>query len=111
MEARWLKCDNVDLTHGIVTLERTKGGDKRIIVLHDSMLELMRKYDQVISKEIPSRTSFFPNKMAVNYTKTGSVTISGSFGTNTIATIKLLHIHYVITMPLRTLTHGHIMDV
>jgi len=62
MEARWLKCDNVDLTHGIVTLERTKGGDKRIIVLHDSMLELMRKYDQVISKEIPSRTSFFPNK-------------------------------------------------
>ena len=62
MEARWLKCENVDLNHGIVTLERTKGGDKRILVLHESMLVLMRKYDKLISKEIPNRTSFFPNK-------------------------------------------------
>lgn len=62
MEARWLKCDNVDLVHGIVTLERTKGGDRRIIVLHDSMLDLMKRYNQIISKEIPHRTSFFPNK-------------------------------------------------
>jgi len=60
-EARLLRTADVDLTHGILNIQRSKGIDQHYVVLHDSMLELMKRYDAAISKLYPDRTYFFPS--------------------------------------------------
>jgi len=59
-EARKLKKDDVDLKHGVLNIRYSKGYDQHFIVLHDSMLELMKKYDIAISKRYTNREYFFP---------------------------------------------------
>lgn len=59
-EARELRCGDVDLESGVVCIVNTKGYEEHFIVLHDSMLELMRQYDQTIRKLYPERVYFFP---------------------------------------------------
>lgn len=58
-EARQLKKADVDLIHGILNIHYSKGHDQHYIVLHESMLMLMREYQQAISKLYPERTYFF----------------------------------------------------
>lgn len=59
-EARLMKVEDVDLCNGILNIRYSKGHNQHFIVLHDTMLELMRKYDAAISKMHPGRTYFFP---------------------------------------------------
>lgn len=59
-EARMLRTRDVDLVHGALNIEYSKGHSQHFIVLHDSMLGLMREYDIVIGKMYPDRAYFFP---------------------------------------------------
>lgn len=63
-EARQLKCNDVDLNHGVINIEKSKGGTQHYIVMHDSMTELMERYDKSISKLYPDRDYFFPGVRA-----------------------------------------------
>lgn len=59
-EVRWLRVKDVDLSTGIVSIERTKRGIQHRIVLHDSMLELAKEFDSHIRSIYPDREYFFP---------------------------------------------------
>lgn len=59
-EARKLRTGDVDLEHGVIDIRESKGYDQHYVVLHDSMLELMRRYDKAIDQLFPGRTYFFP---------------------------------------------------
>ena len=60
-EARLLLRENVNLEKGILDIRYSKGHDQHYIVLHDSMLEIMRRYDKVIEELLPGRKYFFPS--------------------------------------------------
>lgn len=59
-EARLLKSADVDMERGILNIHYSKGRDQHYIVLHDSMTDLMRRYDGAIRKWFPNRGCFFP---------------------------------------------------
>lgn len=59
-EARMLRAEDVDLTHGILNIRYSKGHAQHYVVLHDSMLELLKIYDVAINKLYPHRAYFFP---------------------------------------------------
>lgn len=59
-EARLLETCNVDLDNGVLDIRYSKGHDQHYIVLHDSMLALMRRYDSAIRRWYPNRHWFFP---------------------------------------------------
>ena len=61
-EARLLRTENVDLQHGVIDIKQSKGHNQHFVVLHASMLELMRKYDDRVSRKdmCPNREYFFP---------------------------------------------------
>lgn len=48
------------MCHGILDIHYSKGPAQHYIVLHDSMLELMKIYDAAIRKQYPQRAYFFP---------------------------------------------------
>jgi integrase len=59
-EARLLSTDDVDLERGIINVRKTKGYSQHFIALHDTMTELLRKYDVAIRDIYPVRAYFFP---------------------------------------------------
>ena len=59
-EARMLRIEDVDLCHGILDIRYSKGHAQHYVVLHDSMLELLKIYDAAIRKQYPHRAYFFP---------------------------------------------------
>ena len=61
-EARMLSVEDVDLTHGVLNVLRSKGHTQHYIALHDTMLDLMKKYDADIRALYPERTYFFPSR-------------------------------------------------
>lgn len=63
-EARWIRCEDVDLDKGIIYLRRTKGYNERLVALHPSMTELLRQYDYMMDRELPGREVFFPSVYA-----------------------------------------------
>lgn len=60
IEARMLHVKDADLVHGVLNIRHSKGLDQHYVVLHDSMLELMRRYDEAIERLYPDRSYFFP---------------------------------------------------
>ena len=68
-EARLLKKDNVDLVHGVIDIQESKGYDQHYVVMHDSMKGLMAEYDQAIAKLLPMREYFFQNSKGTHYTR------------------------------------------
>jgi integrase len=68
-EARLLKKDNVDLVHGVIDIQESKGYDQHYVVMHDSMKSLMVKYDQAIAKVLPVREYFFQTSEGTHYTR------------------------------------------
>lgn len=52
---------------GVVSIRKSKGYNQRFVVLHDSMLELVKQYDIEIAKYYPSRTYFFPKSNNTNF--------------------------------------------
>lgn len=61
-EARWLKCANINFESGIVKIIKSKSIDEHSIVLHDSMLQLLKLYNQAMEKVMPNRIYLFPDK-------------------------------------------------
>ena len=59
-EARLLGTEDVDMERGIINVRQTKGYSQHYIALHDTMTELLRKYDVAIRDIYPARTYFFP---------------------------------------------------
>ena len=59
-EAILLERDDVNLENGVVSIKRGKGYDQHYVVLHDTMLDLMRTYDGRIDELVPHRRVFFP---------------------------------------------------
>ena len=62
IEARLLKCENVDLAVGKVDIVAGKGYAERTIYLHRSMTELMQRYDRLMQQEVQGRLFFFCNE-------------------------------------------------
>ena len=62
-EARLLGRGDVDLESGVLDIRRSKGRHQHFVVLHDSMLELMRRYDSAIAGMYPDRAYFFPKNV------------------------------------------------
>jgi integrase len=59
-EARMLRRKDVDLNNGVINIQYSKGHAQHYVMLHDSMLSLMRQYDDDIGRQYPKRTYFFP---------------------------------------------------
>jgi integrase len=58
-EARLLGTGDIDLERGIISVRLAKGYCRHFIALHDSMTELLRKYDAAIREIHPPRPYFF----------------------------------------------------
>ena len=61
-EVRGLKCSDVNFESGIVKIIKSKSIDEHVIVLHDSMLQLLQNYNQAMEKVMPNRIYLFPDK-------------------------------------------------
>lgn len=59
-EAILLECEDVNLEDGVISIKRGKGYDQHYVVLHDTMLRLMRTYNEKIAWLVPHRKVFFP---------------------------------------------------
>lgn len=77
-EARLLRRGDVDLVHGVIDIRQSKGRSQHFVVLHDSMLELMREYDGRVSREdmCPDREYFFPTAGSGHHSRNW---VSGNF--------------------------------
>lgn len=58
-EARLLRVDDVNLGDGVLNIRHSKGASQHFVVLHDTMLDLMRRYDNTIRMLYPERDYFF----------------------------------------------------
>lgn len=61
-EALGLSVDDVGLDDGKVTIRESKGWKARNVFMSAEMLGQCREYDEAISKVLPIRDAFFPNK-------------------------------------------------
>lgn len=68
-EARLLRVQDVDLEAGVLDIKLTKGYNQHYVVLHNTMLLLMRKYDEVINRAFPGRIYFFPSRTNSYHTR------------------------------------------
>ena len=66
-EARLLRTENVNLENGVVNIRYSKGINQHFVVLHDTMLGLMKRYDASVSKLIGNRIYFFPSSSNGGY--------------------------------------------
>jgi integrase len=66
-EVRLLRRGDVNLENGVISIRYSKGYNPHFVVLHDTMLDLMKKYDAAISKMIPDRIFFFPTSSNKGY--------------------------------------------
>jgi site-specific recombinase XerD len=69
-EARKLKVEDVDLNTGKIAVNNTKGTYNHYVVLHQSMLEIMREYHFCMQELLPERKYFFCFKQNQHYSKT-----------------------------------------
>ncbi len=60
-EARMLKVNDVDLKSGVISIKTSKNDNQHFVVLHDTMLALLQRYDVAIEKICPNRELFFPS--------------------------------------------------
>lgn len=66
-EARYLKREDVDLEHGVVNIRKSKGYDQHYVALHDTMTNLLFRYDEAVDKIQPERTYFFESLRGMCY--------------------------------------------
>ena len=57
-----LRTEDVDLAHGILNIRLSKGTAQHYVALHDSMVDILIRYDAAIRKYHPDRIWFFPTK-------------------------------------------------
>lgn len=75
-EARLLMRSDVSLPDGVLDIRQSKGYNQHYIVLHGSMLELMRRYDAAVGALMPGREYFFPSSRNGHY---NSGWVTGTF--------------------------------
>ena len=68
-EARLLLHKDVDLLGGVLNILYSKGHDQHHIVLHNSMLDIMRRYDTAVAEAVPGRVYFFPSIKNGHFTR------------------------------------------
>lgn len=61
-EARELRCEDVDLENGVISIINTKGMDQHQVALHPSMHALLKRYNEAVEKVMPNRKIFFPTE-------------------------------------------------
>ena len=54
-EARHLRCGDVDLDGGVLSIRHSKGPDQHYVALHPSMVEVLRAYDEAAERLQPGR--------------------------------------------------------
>lgn len=59
-EARMLECKDVDLETGVLSVRHSKGHGDHHVVLHDTMLVLMRRFNHAVTNLVTDRKYFFP---------------------------------------------------
>ena len=69
LEARMLRREDVDLENGIINICTTKGVIEHRVALHESVWNLLKKYDKKMSSIIPHRKAFFPNQYGDFYSR------------------------------------------
>ncbi|HVI41227.1 MAG TPA: tyrosine-type recombinase/integrase, partial [Anaerovoracaceae bacterium] len=68
-EARKLRTADVDLEKGRLEIMESKGHKSRIVMIADDVVEMCRRYDEIVSRLMPGRELFFPNSDGNLYTK------------------------------------------
>jgi integrase len=58
-EARLLRIYDVNLNNGVLNIRQSKGPSQHFVVLHDTMLDLMLRYDNTMRMLYPEREYFF----------------------------------------------------
>ncbi len=61
-EVRLLERKDVNFETGEVIVHNTKGYNEHSLVLHDSMLDLLKVYDTEMDENVPKRRMMFPNE-------------------------------------------------
>ncbi len=69
-EARLLRVEDVNPEDGILDIRESKGHGQHYVVLHDTMSDLMRRYDAAIRKIMPNRVYFFPSHIGGPHSRT-----------------------------------------
>lgn len=69
VEARLLRCGDVDLKNGVININQSNGLDQHRIALHRTMWDLLIRYDEAMSALMPGRNCFFPNEYDEPYTR------------------------------------------
>lgn len=62
LEVRMLLREDVNFKTGVINVKRTKGYFEHRVVLHDTMLALLKEYDFAADKFLPDRRVLFPNE-------------------------------------------------
>lgn len=68
-EARLLRIDDIDLPSGEIYIRKSKGWEARVIYVSEDMLDLLCRYERIISIAFPGREAFFPNQAGSFYNK------------------------------------------
>lgn len=68
-EARLLKTSDVNLENGKIYIRSSKGWEARIVYASSELLDLLVRYDRIISRAFPDREAFFVNSDGVFYSK------------------------------------------
>lgn len=61
-EARWLTAEDIDLQHGIINIRKSKCSIEHYVCLHESMRDILERYNNTIEKLYPERKYFFPGE-------------------------------------------------
>jgi len=61
-EAENLDRKDVDLEHGTILIDKTKGYNDRTIAIHPSLLPILKEYDRIMDTLVPDRKAFFSNE-------------------------------------------------
>ena len=67
-EARMLHVGDVDLVQGVISIRHSKGASQHFVVLHGTMLDLLRRYNAAIQALHPGREYFFPSAKGLSLT-------------------------------------------
>ena len=60
-EARLLGINDVDISQGVLSIEKSKGRSQHYVALHETMTALLARYDRAIREIYPERAFFFPS--------------------------------------------------
>lgn len=68
-EARFLRVQDVDLSHGVLDIKKSKGYDQHYVALHETMTDLLQRYESAIQKIQANRTYFFETSRGTHFSR------------------------------------------